>query len=139
MNKLPLIIKREYLAKVRNKSFVIMTFLSPILMVGMILLIAYLTQLNDNEERVIAVLNDSGYFSNGFIASEATSYVNFQDLTLAEAKDSTLSLGYYGLVYLPSEPNLEQVAQRTFFYSKEAPSSIVLNKLEITITSRLRQ
>ncbi|SKB26766.1 ABC transporter permease [Maribacter arcticus] len=139
MNKLPLIIKREYLAKVRNKSFVIMTFLSPILMVGMILLIAYLTQLNDNEERVIAVLNDSGYFSNEFIASEATSYVNFQDLTLAEAKDSTLSLGYYGLVYLPSEPNLEQVAQRTFFYSKEAPSSIVLNKLENTITSRLRQ
>jgi ABC-2 type transport system permease protein len=139
MNKLPLIIKREYLAKVRNKSFVIMTFLSPILMVGMILLIAYLTQLNDNEERVIAVLNDSGYFSNEFIASEATSYVNFQDLTLAEAKDSTLSLGYYGLVYLPSESNLEQVAQRTFFYSKEAPSSIVLDKLENTITSRLRQ
>jgi ABC-2 type transport system permease protein len=139
MNKLPLIIKREYLAKVRNKSFVIMTFLSPILMVGMILLIAYLTQLNDNEERVIAVLNDSGYFSNEFIASEVTSYVNFQDLTLAEAKDSTLSLGYYGLIYLPSEPNLEQVAQRTFFYSKEAPSSIVLNKLENTITSRLRQ
>jgi ABC-2 type transport system permease protein len=108
-------------------------------MVGMILLIAYLTQLNDNEERVIAVLNDSGYFSNEFIASEATLYVNFQDLTLAEAKDSTLSLGYYGLVYLPSEPNLEQVAQRTFFYSKEAPSSMVLDKLENTITSRLRQ
>lgn len=139
MNKLPLIIKREYLAKVRNKSFVIMTFLSPILMVGMILLIAYLTQLNDNEKRVIAVLNDSGYFSNEFIASEATSYVNFKDLTLAEAKDSTLSLGYYGLVYLPSEPNLEQVAQRAFFYSKEAPSSTVLDKLENTITSRLRQ
>ncbi len=139
MNKLPLIIKREYLAKVRNKSFVIMTFLSPILMVGMILLIAYLTQLNDNEERVIAVLNDSGYFSNEFLASEATSYVNFKDLTLEEAKDSTLSLGYYGLVYLPSEPNLEQVAQRAFFYSKEAPSSTVLDKLENTITNRLRQ
>ena len=108
-------------------------------MVGMILLIAYLTQLNDNEKRVIAVLNDSGYFSNEFIASEATSYVNFKDLTLAEAKDSTLSLGYYGLVYLPSEPNLEQVAQRAFFYSKEAPSSTVLDKLENTITSRLRQ
>ncbi|WP_339651784.1 ABC transporter permease [uncultured Maribacter sp.] len=139
MNKLPLIIKREYLAKVRNKSFVIMTFLSPVLMVGMILLIAYLTQLNDNEKRVIAVLNDSDYFSNEFLASEATAYVNFKNVTLAEAKDSTLSLGYYGLVYLPSEPNLEQVAQRAFFYSKEAPSSIVLDKLENTITSRLRQ
>jgi ABC-2 type transport system permease protein len=108
-------------------------------MVGMILLIAYLTQLNDNEKRVIAVLNESGYFSNQFIASESTSFVNFKDLTLAEAKDSTLSLGYYGLVYLPSEPNLEKVAQRAFFYSKEAPSSIVLDQLENTITRRLRQ
>lgn len=139
MNKLPLIIKREYLAKVRNKSFVIMTFLSPILMVGMILLIAYLTQINDNEKRVIAVLNESGYFSNEFAASKATSYVNFRDISLSQAKDSTVSLGYYGLMYLPNESNLEQVAQRSFFYSKDAPSATVLDKLDNIITGRLRQ
>jgi len=139
MNKLPLIIKREYLAKVRNKSFVVMTFLSPILMVGMILLIAYLTQLNDNEKKVIAVLNESGFFSNEFVTSQATSYVNFNDITLAQAKDSTSNLGYYGLLYLPSEPNLEQVAQRAFFYSKDAPNTTVLEKLENIITGRLRQ
>jgi ABC-2 type transport system permease protein len=139
MSKLPLIIKREYLAKVRNKSFVIMTFLSPVLMVGMILLIAYLTQLNDNEKRVISVLNESDYFSNEFVTSEATSYVNFKDITLEQAKDSTESLGYYGLIYLPNESNIEQVAQRSFFYSKDTPSSTVLDKLENSITSRLRQ
>ena len=58
MHKLGLIIRREYLAKVRNKSFVIMTFLSPILMVGMVVLIAYLTKVNDDEKRLIAVLNE---------------------------------------------------------------------------------
>ncbi len=63
MSKLGLIIKREYLAKVRNKSFVIMTFLSPVLMVGMVVLIAYLTKINDSETRVISVLNESNYFS----------------------------------------------------------------------------
>ena len=66
MNKLILIIKREYLAKVRNKSFVIMTFLSPILMVGMIVLIAYLTKINDSQKRIIAVFNESNYFSTDF-------------------------------------------------------------------------
>lgn len=139
MNKLPLIIKREYLAKVRNKSFVIMTFLSPILMVGMILLIAYLTQLNDNEKRIIAVLNESDFFSNEFVTSEATSYVNFTEISLEQAKDSTMNLGYYGLIFLPDEANLELVAKRSFFYSKEAPSAIVLDKLETIITGRLRQ
>lgn len=139
MNKLPLIIKREYLAKVRNKSFVIMTFLSPILMVGMILLIAYLTQLNDNEKRIIAVLNESDFFSNEFVTSQATSYVNFRDISLEQAKDSTMNMGYYGLIFLPNEVNLELVAKRSFFYSKEAPSSIILDKLETIITGRLRQ
>ena len=57
MHKLSLIIRREYLAKVRNKSFVIMTFLSPILMVVMIVLIAYLTKVNDNGQKVISVFN----------------------------------------------------------------------------------
>ena len=139
MNKLPLIIKREYIAKVRNKSFVVMTFLSPFLMVGMILLIAYLTQLNDNDKKVIGVLNESGYFANEFVTSEATSYINFSDISLEEAKDSTLSLGFYGLIYLPKESNLEKVAKRAFFYSQDAPSSTVLDKLESSINSRLRQ
>jgi ABC-2 type transport system permease protein len=34
MSKLKLIIHREFIAKVRNKSFIMMTFLSPLLLVG---------------------------------------------------------------------------------------------------------
>ena len=139
MNKLPLIIKREYLAKVRNKSFVIMTFLSPLLMVGMIVLIAYLTNLNDSEKRIIAVLNESDFFSNEFVTSETTSFVRYNDLTLEEAKDSTLQMGYYGLVYVPNEENLEIVTQRAFFYSNDAPNTIILEKLERIFKERLRE
>jgi ABC-2 type transport system permease protein len=139
MNKLPLIIKREYLAKVRNKSFVIMTFLSPILMVGMILLIAYLTKLNDSEKRVIAVLNESDFFSTEFLSNEITSYVNYRDLTLEEAKDSTINMGYYGLVYVPDENTLELVSQRAFFYSVDAPNITILESLERIFKERLKQ
>ncbi|WP_041632995.1 ABC transporter permease [Maribacter sp. HTCC2170] len=139
MNKLPLIIKREYLAKVRNKSFVIMTFLSPILMVGMIVLIAYLTKINDNEKRIIGVFNESGYFSNDFHTTEGTSYVHFRDVTLQEAKDSTSQIGYYGLLHIPDESKLEKVTENTYFYTKEAPSSSVLSKLESIFQSRLRE
>jgi ABC-2 type transport system permease protein len=101
MNKLFLIIRREYLAKVRNKSFVIMTFLSPILMVGMIVLIAYLTKINDSQKRIIAVFNESNYFSTDFNTTERTSYIFFKDISLQAAKDSTLSLGFSGLLHIP--------------------------------------
>lgn len=139
MNKLPLIIKREYLAKVRNKSFVIMTFLSPILMVGMVVLIAYLTKINDNEKRIIGVLNESDFFSNEFLTTETTSYVNFKDITLQSAKDSTMQMGYYGLLYIPKAASLEQVAKNAFFYSKEAPSTTALERLERIFQNRLFQ
>ena len=139
MNKLPLIIRREYLAKVRNKSFVIMTFLSPILMVAMVVLIAYLTKLNDNEKRVIAVLNESDYFSNEFSTTQSTSFINFRDIDLEMAKDSTSNLGFYGLLYIPKAADLEQVAEQSFFYSKDAPSTSVLGNLESVFEERLQQ
>ncbi|QLG46257.1 ABC transporter permease [Costertonia aggregata] len=139
MKKLVLIIKREYLAKVRNKSFVIMTFLSPILMVGMVVLIAFLTKVNDSEKRVLGVLNQSDYFSNEFVATESTSYVDFKDISLEQAKDSVIGMGYYGLLYIPSRINLEEVVKNAYFYTKDAPSSSVLNGLEDIFEDRLRQ
>ena len=130
MNKLPLIIKREYLAKVRNKSFVIMTFLSPILMVAMVVLIAYLTKINDNQKRIIGIFNESDYFSTDFHTTESTSYVHFNNISLQAAKDSTAKVGFYGLLHIPDADELEKVAERTYFYTKEAPSTIVVEKLE---------
>ncbi len=139
MNKLSLIIKREYLAKVRNKSFVIMTFLSPVLMVAMVVLIAYLTKLNDSEKRIIAVLNESNYFSRDFLSTESTGYVNFTAIDLQTAKDSTSNLGYYGLLYIPHKSDLELVAEHSFFYSKDAPNTMILNQLEAVFQDRLQQ
>ena len=68
MNVLSLIIKREYIARVRNKSFLIMTFLSPLIMVGMMLLIGYLTQLNSDTKRTIALVDETGLFVSDFTA-----------------------------------------------------------------------
>lgn len=114
MGKLALIIKREYLAKVRNKSFVVMTFLSPILMVGMVVLIVYLTKINDNEIRTIGILNESNYFSTDFQGTESNSFVKFKGIGLEAAKDSIQKMGFYGLLYIPNEQDLEQVASRSF-------------------------
>lgn len=139
MNKLPLIIKREYLAKVRNKSFVIMTFLSPILMVAMVVLIAYLTKINDGEKRIIALLNESDYFAHELLINEGTSYINFTDISLEKAKDSAANVGYYGLLYIPEGKDLEKVAAGSFLYTKEAPSTMVLDRLDAVFQQRLRQ
>ncbi|MCR1024716.1 ABC transporter permease [Cellulophaga baltica] len=139
MNKLLLIIKREYLAKVRNKSFVIMTFLSPILMVAMVVLIAFLTQLNDSEKQVITILNESDFFHNEFVINESTSYIDFKNMSLQQAIDSTVNLGYYGLLYIPDAATLQEITDKSFFYTKEAPSTSTLDKIEGIFKTRLQQ
>lgn len=137
MNKLGLIVKREYLAKVRNKSFVIMTFLSPILLVGMIVLIAYLTKVNDSDKRIITLLNESPYFTTDFTLDESISYIYLEDMDLATAKDTTVAMGYYGLLHIPDGESAEKVASSAYFYTKGAPSSTVLNSLEDVFEDRL--
>jgi ABC-2 type transport system permease protein len=45
MSIISLIIKREFVAKVRNKSFIVMTFLSPLLFVGIAVFVGYLSSM----------------------------------------------------------------------------------------------
>ncbi len=139
MSKLSLIIKREYLAKVKNKSFVIMTFLSPILMVSMVALVVYLAMLNGSDKKVVTVLNESNFFTNDFSTIPTASVVQFYNLTLEEAKDSTQRLDYYGLIHIPSGNSMEEVAKQTYFFSKESPSDGFLDDLEDVFQNRLKQ
>jgi ABC-2 type transport system permease protein len=139
MSKLGLIIKREYLAKVRNKSFVVMTFLSPILMVGMVVLIAYLTKINDSESHIVSVLNESKYFHGDFLPAGSVSFIEFRDIDLEQAKDSTVSLGYDGLLHIPFSTDLDSASKAAFLYTKDNPPSEVLNRLEDIFEDRLRK
>lgn len=137
--KLGLIIKREYLAKVRNKSFIIMTILSPILIVGMIVLIAYLTKVNDSEKRVVAVLNESDFFHEEFGSTDHLSFVKFRDLTLEKAKDSTSSMGLYGLLHIPENEVLERASNQSYLYTKDNPNTQITQQLEGIFQKKLRQ
>lgn len=138
MSKLPLIIRREYLAKVRNKSFVVMTFLSPFLVVGMVVLIAYLTSLNDTDTKRIAVLNESSFLQQTWDFNSGIAFVSMEGINLEQAKDSTQNMGYYGLLHIPNRPDLELVAQDAFLYTQEAPATSVLQTIEAVFSQELR-
>lgn len=138
-SKLGLIIKREYLAKVRNRSFIVMTILSPLLMVGMVVLIAYLAKINDDETRVVSVLNESAFFQSEFNPSKNISYVHMSDLTLEQAKDSTNSLEYYGLLYIPEGATVDEVSNASYLFTKDNPNTSVTKELEDVFQNQLRQ
>jgi ABC-2 type transport system permease protein len=136
MNHLPLIIKREYLTKVKNKSFIIMTFVSPLVMVALIAVVAYLSQLNNDKERTIAVLDETGVLSDVFANTEHTTYTILTDTSLEIAKELTKSKEDFGLLYIEkSDPT--NVLSRVQFFSDESPSLGIMSSLEEKIEKKL--
>ena len=137
MNHLQLIIKREYLNKVRNKSFIIMTFLSPIIMVLIFTLVAYLSQLNNEAVNTINILDKSGLFTNYFKDSESVNYTNLENISLNEAKLATETSEAYGLLYIPKAPVLDHLSESIIFYSDDSPSISMMRSIENKIEDKV--
>ena len=137
MNHLQLIIKREYLNKVRNKSFIIMTFLSPIIMVLIFTLVAYLSQLNNEAVTTINILDESGLFTNSFKDSESVNYTTLENISINEAKLATETSEAYGLLYIPKAPVLDNLSKSITFYSEGSPSISMMRSIENKIEGRV--
>ena len=139
MNHLPLIIKREYLTKVKNKSFIVMTFLSPLIMIALIAVVAYLSQLNNDKQRTISVLDETGYLKDVFQNTENTNYTNLNALNLEDAIALVKKKEDYGLLHIAAVDSLDVFSKNVKFYSEESPSISIMSVLERKIEKRLRE
>lgn len=130
MNNLKLIIKREYLAKIRNKSFVIMTFLSPLIMVGMIFLIAYLANLNNSKTSTISILDETDLFIGEFETNEDVKFVDYSQLSKSKALDSTEHNEYMGMLYIPETDSTKNLENEIQFYTGESSDNHLIEAIE---------
>ncbi|OEJ98874.1 ABC transporter permease [Flavivirga aquatica] len=138
MNHLSLIIKREYLTKVKNKSFIIMTVLSPIIFIALIAVVAYLSQLNNDKVHVISVLDESNLVKDIFESSEKTTYNLFENnMTLEEAKALSKESNAYGLLHVDKISDVKMASNHITFYSEESPSLTVISDLERQLGNKL--
>ncbi len=137
--KVSLIIKREYLTRVRKKSFIIMSILGPLLFAALMILPAVLANLEDKEVKEIAVIDESMVltsYSSGKPTSviPETEYLKFtplENVEIESLKNDFSSTGYYALLYIPS--NIFS-SERAILYSDKQPSldvsSHIRNALE---------
>lgn len=136
MGVLSLIIKREFIAKVRNKSFIVMTFLSPLLFVGMSFLIAFLTDMNKGEVKKVAIHDEVGLLKSDFKDNKDTKYVDLSAMPLQLAKD-TASKNYEGLLYVPKVVSPSELVNSVQYISDESPSLEFVSAIEKVIDNQL--
>ena len=99
MHKIILIIKREYLTRVRKKSFLVMTILGPLLMAAIVVVPVYMAT-RGNELKTVAVIDQTGIFFEKF---KDTDNIKFHYLLsdLGSAKTNFRQSGDYALLFIP--------------------------------------
>ena len=137
MNKIGLIIRREYWTRVRKKSFIIMTILGPLIFAGIVFVPLWLASSESSEEKVIAVIDESGLLQNSFSSDEDGS-IQYEYITLSlnEAKAEFPKSNRYGLLYIP-ELDLNDPQGITFF-AESNPSIQLLRNIRGKVRQNIR-
>ena len=138
MSILSLIIKREFIAKVRNKSFIVMTFLSPLLFVGMAVLVGYLSTMNKDSVTQIAIHDEAGLLKKEFKNDKFTNYTDLSAMPFKIAKD-TASKSYEGLLYIPKVTSVQDLKEKVEYISEDSPSLDFISDVEEVIDSVITQ
>jgi ABC-2 type transport system permease protein len=140
MSIISLIIKREFIAKVRNKSFVVMTFLSPLLFVAIAGFIGYLSSMKAETKR-IAIHDETGLFADDFVKQNKKDaeykYLNLSEISVTALKDSISKENFSGLLVIPKTNNEKELESKIDFISNNSPSISFIENTQDVIASKI--
>lgn len=119
MNNTFLILKQEYLKRVKKKSFIILTILMPFLIAAVYGLVIYFSVKDDTEKRTIAVYDETSLFMGEFSDEGATSYHFIPKEDYEQLKQNLKGSGYYGLLHIPG--NIYSTNQAQLISEKQLP------------------
>ena len=127
MNKIILIIKREYLTRVKKKSFVVMTLLGPLLMAGLMIVPIWLAT-KDKDMQRIEVVDETKEFINQFKNTTELEFTH-EFRSIADAKADLYNSKYTSILYIKKtddDPIVEM-------YYKKQPGFKTIMKIEKTL------
>lgn len=132
MNKILLIIQREYLSRVKKKSFIVLTILVPMLFMGMFVLIGYLAMKGDDlsDEKKVQVIDESGEFANKLVNSKSVVYV-FSNDNFDTARKKFIEKGYTFLLHIPPASSPAPIE----LLSDKKPSANTIETVETALSN----
>lgn len=139
MNKLWLIIKREYLSRVTKKTFILVTILTPLGIALIGFLSGYLMKSSMKTEKNVALIDKAQIVDQEVLKnSGSTLTFDLQDGDLRELKDSYTDSGYDVLVHVPAPEDLSEKDLKASFYSKEKLSITTVERIESQLSKAIR-
>jgi ABC-2 type transport system permease protein len=140
MNKISIIIKREYMTRVRKKSFIIMTLLAPILMGCLFLVTALTMTTKDKNVKRIAVIDDNGAaFKNVLPNISEAKFEYIPDAKLDEIKKTFDKAGYYGILYIGPVGSSGVPVATQLIFKKNQPPIDLLDQIQSSLEKEIER
>ena len=130
MEKFLIITSREYLNKITNKTFILSTLFTPLILVGLIFLIGWFASVNNDQVSNVSVVDNSGYIFDKLESTESIKYTQLENFDLEEAKLISKTKSDFGLLYIENLESPKKIAETISFYSEDTPSLTVIGNIE---------
>ena len=135
MKKVFIIISREYFSRVKKKSFILMSLLTPLLFIS-IPIITTLLASNTDETSNIAIVNHNSILS---FSQEENEYLKFLSLEIEDKNQIETYLEVFdAVVYIPSTENVEELSSSIEIFSKKQLSLQLKNSIKYHIEDKLK-
>lgn len=132
MNKILIIIQREFLKRVRTKGFIILTITMPFIMAALVFVPLWLSSIENDEQQKVAVIDPTGVYAKALKASKSFA-VSAQPVITEEMRSEDSP---YDAVVAISGDLVKNNGKVTIYSHKEIPGNMldyIQSKLNETV------
>lgn len=134
MNRISLIISREYLTRIRKRSFLIMTLVTPLLFAAVIILPVYLSQsMKDESIKNVAIVDDTGLYRSVLKDQNNVHFIEIGE-PVEQAKNSR---DYYAILQIQGD--LSKNPNAAYIYSEQQVSLDIKHMISNTLRKYIEQ
>jgi len=135
-----LVVNREYLTRVRKKSFILSTLLTPIAFALFFVVVFFILKYDGDKQLNIAVLDEAGILEEQVIPSSKDGSLEFvkSNLSLDELKKEVEAEKFSGVLRIPAMKNIKTTSHTIYFYSDKAPGIELQEKIKSSIKKVVR-
>lgn len=137
MNKLLLIIQREYISRVTSKSFILTTLLTPLAIVLFTAVATLIFSYETDEIQNIAVV-DEAKILDGSIRDEENLFFHFEKQPLKEVLAGMEKSSYSGVLYVPEIKEVMDKKYTVYYYASKQPGLSIQFKIKERVEDALR-
>lgn len=137
MNKIWLVTGREYFSRVKNKTFILTTILTPIGFLVFFIIMGFIMGSGSDKKKTIAV-HDSANILDGELKGRDNLVFEFSDLPMDTLKSKTTSKDYIGVLQLLPLVDSLSLSYEVLYYSDDQLALDETNSIERAISKKVR-